>query len=79
MGLGFGLKMVSVIMLVQVTPIAVEDVSWRYFITFICLQTIFVIGFYFFFPETAGIPLEEVAKVFGDEVRCCYLAEQDVG
>lgn len=35
---------------------------------FIFTDAIFVVVFYFFFPETANIPLEEVAALFGDKV-----------
>jgi hypothetical protein len=68
MALGFGIKMATTILLVQVTPIAVADISWRYFLLFVIAVALFFVGFYFWFPETANIPLEEVAKVFGDNV-----------
>lgn len=35
---------------------------------FIFTDAIFIVVFYFFFPETANIPLEEVAALFGDKV-----------
>jgi hypothetical protein len=55
-------------MLVQVTPIAIESISWKYFLIFVFTDAVFIIVFYFQFPETANIPLEEVAALFGDEV-----------
>lgn len=51
MAIGFAAKTALVIMLVQVTPIAVEAISWRYFVIFIALDVIFAVGFYLFFPE----------------------------
>lgn len=57
-----------IICLVQVTPIAIENISWRYFLVFIFLDIIFLVGVYFYFPETANTPLEEVARLFGDDV-----------
>jgi hypothetical protein len=45
----------------------IADVD-RYFLIFIFLDVIFFLGVYFYFPETANTPLEEVAKLFGDEV-----------
>ncbi|KAK5956400.1 hypothetical protein OHC33_002977 [Knufia fluminis] len=68
MAIGFAAKTALVVMLVQVTPIAIEAISWRYFVIFIVMDIIFVVGFWLYFPETANIPLEEVAAVFGDEV-----------
>ena len=51
MALGYGGKTALTIMLVQVTPIAIRDISWRYFMIFIFMDVIFLVGFYFFFPE----------------------------
>ncbi|KAK5173550.1 uncharacterized protein LTR77_002231 [Saxophila tyrrhenica] len=65
---GFATLNAVIIMLVQVTPIAVEAISWKYFMIFIFTDAIFVVVFYFQFPETANVPLEEVAALFGDEV-----------
>ncbi|KAK5945215.1 hypothetical protein PMZ80_002419 [Knufia obscura] len=68
LGLGFAMLNAIIIMLVQVTPIAVEAISWRYFLIFVFMDAIFVVVFYFYFPETANVPLEEVAALFGDKV-----------
>jgi hypothetical protein len=65
---GFATLNAIIIMLVQVTPIAIAAISWRYFLIFVFTDLIFVIVFYFQFPETANIPLEEVAALFGDKV-----------
>jgi len=56
------------IMLVQVTPIAIEHIAWRYFLIFIITDAIFITVVYLVYPETAGKTLEEIAAVFGDEV-----------
>ena len=56
------------IMLVQVTPIAVEEIAWRYFLIFIICDAIFIVVVYFVYPETVGKTLEEIAALFGDEV-----------
>ncbi|KAK5170394.1 uncharacterized protein LTR77_004981 [Saxophila tyrrhenica] len=68
MALGFGIKMAWIICLVQVTPIAIESISWKYFLVFIFLDVIFLLGVYFYFPETMNTPLEEIARLFGDDV-----------
>ena len=51
MAFGFASKTAVVVMLVQVTPIAIEDITWRYFLVFIFIDVIFGIGVYFWFPE----------------------------
>lgn len=53
---------------VQVTPIAIAAISWRYFFIFVFPNAIFIIVVYFKFPETSGVPLKEVAALFGDKV-----------
>src|ERR1700761_8096323 len=58
--LGFAMLNGIIIMLVQVTPIAVDAISWRFFLIFVFMDVIFLIVFYFMYPETARIPLEEV-------------------
>jgi hypothetical protein len=56
------------IMLVQVTPIAIEHIAWRYFLIFIITDAIFITVVYWVYPETVGKTLEEIAALFGDEV-----------
>jgi hypothetical protein len=56
------------IMLVQVTPLAVEKIAWRYFLIFIICDAIFITVVYFVYPETVNKTLEEIAALFGDEV-----------
>lgn len=56
------------IMLVQVTPIAIEHIAWRFFLIFIITDAIFITVVYFVYPETVGRTLEEIAALFGDEV-----------
>lgn len=56
------------IVIVQVTPLALESISWRYFLIFLFANSIFVVILYVFYPETKGKTLEEMNAVFGDEV-----------
>jgi Sugar (and other) transporter len=56
------------IVLVQVTPIAIEHIAWRYFLIFIITDAIFIVVVYLVYPETVGRTLEEIAALFGDEV-----------
>lgn len=56
------------IMLVQVTPIAVEKIAWKYFLIFIICDAIFIAVVWAVYPETSGRTLEEIAALFGDAV-----------
>lgn len=62
------------ILIVQVTPLALEIISWRYFLIFLFSNVIFVFILYFFFPETKCKTLEEIGALFGDEVCRDYKA-----
>jgi len=57
-----------VILLVQVTPLAIAAISWRYFLIFLILDCFFIVFFYFMYPETRNKTLEEIGALFGDEV-----------
>lgn len=50
----------------EMTPVLQENIKWRLYPLhgfFCCLSFIVV---YFFFPETSGIPLEEMDQIFND-------------
>jgi len=52
----------------QVSNLAIQNVSWKFYILFICLNAIDFVVIALFFPETKGKSLEDMAQVFGDEV-----------
>jgi hypothetical protein len=47
-----------------VNPIALEAIAWRYYIVFIVVLMIFGVTAYFFYPETKGYSLEQIAVIF---------------
>ncbi|CUM68086.1 uncharacterized protein PRCAT00005803001 [Priceomyces carsonii] len=44
--------------------IALNDIGWKYYIVFCVLLVIICINTYWFYPETKGYSLEEIAKIF---------------
>lgn len=50
----------------QVAPIAFKSIGWKFYMVFFIPGFIATAWLWFFFPNTLGIPLEEVAKIFGD-------------
>ncbi|KAI9163591.1 Lactose permease [Paramyrothecium foliicola] len=59
----------SLIIAAFVNPIGLENIGWKYYIVFCVLLLVFFIITYFYFPETKGHSLEEIAKIFdGDDV-----------
>ncbi|KAK5164098.1 uncharacterized protein LTR77_010189 [Saxophila tyrrhenica] len=65
---GYAVFNITVILLTQITPLAIERISWRYFLIFLICDVIFIIIFSIFYPETKNKTLEEIAALFGDEV-----------
>ncbi|OQV04953.1 hypothetical protein CLAIMM_09763 [Cladophialophora immunda] len=51
----------------QASPTAIENIGWRYFLIFIALTTCCALFIYFYYPDTRGKSLEEIAALFGDD------------
>ena len=51
-------------LVVEITPVAFNNLGWKYFLVYACINTICVPIVYFFYPETAGRSLEEIDQVF---------------
>lgn len=67
-GLCLGVSTVALVnlMWLQAAPTAFSNIGWRFYLAFIVPGTIGAIYMWFFFPDTNGLPLEEVAALFGD-------------
>jgi hypothetical protein len=67
---GFSLfgQFASSIILLQTAPIGFVEVGWKYYLVIICWSVLFIPVIYYYFPETAGLSLEEVNAKFGDDV-----------
>lgn len=49
---------------VEMTPPAINNISWRVFIIFAILNALWVPLVYLFFPETKGLELEDIDHIF---------------
>lgn len=47
-----------------VNPIALESISWKYYIVYILVPAVFGITAFFYYPETKGYSLEQIALIF---------------
>jgi Na+/melibiose symporter-like transporter len=50
-----------------VNPVGLDDIGWYFFLTYIVILVLEVVFVYFFFPETHGRTLEELAFLFEDK------------
>jgi len=50
----------------QVTATAFAHIGWKFFLLFIIISGLGGIGAFIYLPETKGVPLEEIAAIFGD-------------
>lgn len=50
----------------EVTATAFASIGWKYYLVFIVISFLGTIWVFFFIPEMKKIPLEEIAKLFGD-------------
>lgn len=57
-----------------VNNIAMDAIQWKYYIVWCVWLVVQMNIVYWFFPETHGLGLEEVAMVFGDEATVGYVA-----
>jgi Sugar (and other) transporter len=54
-------------MIVQITPIAINQIGWQTYIIFAVLNATWVPIIYVFFPETKGLELEAVDRLFSGD------------
>ena len=67
-GVAFGNWLVNVVVS-QVSPVAMNAMSWRYYIVYIVLMLgVTLPTMYFKMKETKGIPLEEIGRLWAPEV-----------
>lgn len=51
-------------MVVEITPIGVQNLGWRFYIIWVTLNAAMVPTMYFFYPETAGRTLEDMDEYY---------------
>jgi len=63
-----------------VNPIAITNITWKYYIVYVCWLAVELVVVYFFFIETRYTPLEEIAKYFdGDDAKIGGEAATGIG
>jgi len=54
------------ILWLQIAPTAFANIGWKFYMVFIAITCVGAVVEFFTFPNTLNMPLEEVAKMFGD-------------
>lgn len=45
-------------------PVAIENIGWKYWLFFMGMLLLFIAMVYFAYPETKGLTLEELGRLF---------------
>lgn len=48
-------------------PVAIDNIGWKYWLFFLGMLVLFLAMVYFTYPETKGLTLEELARLFEDD------------
>lgn len=51
----------------QVSPIAFASIGWKFYLVFIACCVVSSATVFLTFPDTLNKPLEDIARLFGDE------------
>lgn len=60
-----GICLMNIVWL-QSAPTGIANAGWKYFLAYIIPGCLTAIGIWLYFPDTWGVPLEEIAAMFGD-------------
>ncbi|CAI7655684.1 hypothetical protein N7533_007271 [Penicillium manginii] len=63
---------------VMITPTLIQNLAWKGYLIFMCLNLVFVPIVYFFYPETANLTLEEIDFLFTNRATHPSLPSHDV-
>ena len=65
-------------MVVEITPIGVQNLQWKFYIIWTLLNASFVPIMYFLYPETAGRSLEDIDDYYRNNPPLLVFRDKDV-
>jgi len=65
-------------MVVEITPIGIQTLQWKFYIVWTVLNASFVPLMYFFYPETAGRTLEDLDYYYQENPSLLVFRDKDV-
>ncbi|CAK7210027.1 hypothetical protein SCUCBS95973_000653 [Sporothrix curviconia] len=57
----------ALIIYLQVAPTAFATIGWKFYLVFVVALSVFITPLFFYCPESKGLSLEEIGRLFGDE------------
>ncbi|EHK42563.1 uncharacterized protein TrAtP1_002416 [Trichoderma atroviride] len=67
---------VATIIFLQVAPTAFATIGWKYYLVFLIISAVCAVVFYFYYPETNQLSLEQIGELFGDKVEAVNTEEK---
>lgn len=64
-------------MVVQITPIGIQNLGWRFYLIWVFMQFFSVPILYVFYPETANRRLEDIDIVFEEGLRAWVFLDKE--
>lgn len=58
-------------------PVAIGKIHWTYWLVFLGLLVLFLVMVYFTYPETKGLTLEELARLYEDDETAVILEKTE--
>ncbi|KAJ9640137.1 hypothetical protein H2204_003362 [Knufia peltigerae] len=68
----------AIIVFTSAAPTAFNTIGWKYYLVFTILTALCVVIIWFYFPETKGLALEDVAEIFGDGIVLTDTREEQI-
>lgn len=67
MGLAVGCQWIFNFLMIEVTPVGIANIGWKFYLVFAVFNALFVPIVHFLVPETAGLTLETIDLIFMDQ------------